>query len=181
MSLIFLAAASVASAPGSAAHRLQTDISSTTRARDGPGSTLDCAADIELYAACLASGVSPAVAAETVADVSVAAPEQWRSVAAMLSLGAPAVAAWSPMVGLPALSELARVSTFSQSTGSSMVASCERIAADLKERSATDATAAAERAGVIIAIPLAVCFLPAFLILGLLPTVINLATTMLNQ
>ncbi|QGU03007.1 hypothetical protein CKALI_10785 [Corynebacterium kalinowskii] len=146
------------------------------RARDGPHSSLDCAADIELYAACLASGVTPALAASTAAEVSVVAPTQWSSVAAMLTLGSPAATAWSPMVGLPHLEELARVAKFSQYTGSSLVRSCEDIATDLRARSAEEATAAAERAGVFIALPLALCFLPAFLVLGLLPIVINLAT-----
>lgn len=156
--------------------RIATSEVPVTRARDGPPGALDCAADIELYAACLASGVTPALAAGTVAEVSLSAPDEWSSVAAMLALGSPASTAWRPMVGLPHLEELARVARFSQATGSSIAKSCADIAANLRARSAEEATAAAERAGVFVALPLALCFLPAFLVLGLLPIVINLAT-----
>ncbi|MDU6013102.1 MAG: type II secretion system F family protein, partial [Corynebacterium sp.] len=37
----------------------------------------------------------------------------------------------------------------------------------------------AERAGVFIALPLAVCFLPAFIVLGLAPVVISLGAQLL--
>lgn len=160
--------------------RVAPDDTAVARARDGPPNPLDCAADIELYAACLASGVTPALAAGTVAEVSAAAPAAWSSVAAMLALGSPAETAWRPMVGLPHLEELARVARFSQATGSSLVNPCEDIASEVRSRSAEEATAAAERAGVFIALPLALCFLPAFLVLGLVPIVINLATQHFN-
>ena len=42
------------------------------------------------------------------------------------------------------------------------------------------AEATAERAGVLIAGPLALCFLPAFVVLGLLPTIAGLAESMLG-
>jgi pilus assembly protein TadC len=51
--------------------------------------------------------------------------------------------------------------------------------ADLAEQSRQDAThaaaAAAERAGVLIAGPLGLCFLPAFVCLGIAPVVVGLA------
>ena len=40
--------------------------------------------------------------------------------------------------------------------------------------------ARAERAGVLIALPLTACFLPAFLVLGLAPVVISLGTELLS-
>ena len=40
------------------------------------------------------------------------------------------------------------------------------------------AVATAERAGVLIAAPLALCFLPAFMLLGLVPVVVGLGRTM---
>ena len=43
------------------------------------------------------------------------------------------------------------------------------------------AEATAERAGVLIAGPLALCFLPAFVVLGLIPTIAGLAGTMLGS
>lgn len=176
ISLVFAALGMWISQPVPLKNRINEETNAALRARDGPPAALDCAADIELFAACLASGVTPAMAAEAVAEVSRVPSTPWRSVAAMLSLGAPPAAAWNPMVGVPALQELARVSTHSHSSGSSLVNSCERIARDVRSRTAEEATAAAERAGVFIALPLAICFLPAFIVLGLLPIIITLAT-----
>lgn len=153
----------------------------TSRARDGPATALGAAADIELFGACVRSGVNPAVAAAAVAEVSSGCAVGWSSVSALLTIGTDASTAWSPLADDPYLHELARLTAFSQHTGSSLAASCERIATELRTRSADETTAAAERAGVIIAIPLAVCFLPAFLILGLAPIIINLAAQMLHQ
>ena len=39
--------------------------------------------------------------------------------------------------------------------------------------------ARADRAGVLISLPLALCFLPAFIVLGLVPIVVSLSTQML--
>lgn len=161
--------------------RLMVPTGSVVRARDGPPTRLECAADIELFAACVEVGATPATAAYTVAEVGGRAATQWSNVGAMLTLGAPQQAAWSPLKEIPDFAELVRLAEFSHTTGASLVASCQRIARDLRERSSEEVTAAAERAGVIIAIPLAVCFLPAFIVLGLAPIVINLATTLFNN
>lgn len=176
IALLFTAAGMWVATASPVVRRVDSQPLAVARARDGPPSLLDCATDIELYAACLASGAAPAHAAAAVSEVSRANASQWASVAAMLSLGAPATASWSPMVGLPALEELARLAAHSEDSGGSLVGSCERIARDLRSQSSEEATAAAERAGVFIAMPLALCFLPAFIILGLLPIVIQLAT-----
>ena len=52
----------------------------------------------------------------------------------------------------------------------------ERIASRLRDAAADDATARAERAGVLISIPLTAFFLPSFFVLGLIPTAISLGT-----
>lgn len=181
MGLCIVAAAMWLSTERSVVNRIVEQHQLTRRPRDGPITNLDVAADIELFAACLRSGVTQAVAADAVSQVSRSASAEWASVAALLSIGVPAATAWHPLAGIPELSELIRQSTFSQHTGSSLAALCERSAQDIRSRSADAATAAAQRAGVVIAIPLTVCFLPAFLILGLVPIIINLATSIINN
>jgi len=53
--------------------------------------------------------------------------------------------------------------------------------ADSERASAEDAAAAeAERAGVLVSGPLGLCFLPAFVCLGIVPVVIGLASTVLG-
>ena len=50
------------------------------------------------------------------------------------------------------------------------------LAVESRHEAAHAATALAERAGVVIAGPLGVCFLPAFACLGVVPVVAGLAT-----
>ena len=71
------------------------------RVRDGPTDILAIAADIELFAACIHSGLSTAHAATAVASVS--ENEQWRSVQALLAIGVGAGRAWEPMRGIEGL------------------------------------------------------------------------------
>jgi pilus assembly protein TadC len=53
-------------------------------------------------------------------------------------------------------------------------------AADLRVRADDAAAAAGERAGVMVSGPLGLCFLPAFVCLGIVPVVIGLAGSVLN-
>jgi pilus assembly protein TadC len=55
-----------------------------------------------------------------------------------------------------------------------------RLAADARAERGRAATARARRAGVLITLPLGLCFLPAFLVVGVLPVVIGLAGGMVN-
>lgn len=148
------------------------------RVRDGPTSALDIAADIELFAACIHAGLSTAHATTAVAAITQS--ERWRSVQALLAIGVEAERAWAPMRGADGLAELAALATMSERSGGALSAGCQRIVDKLRRDSDNTAKAAAERAGVLIALPLATCFLPAFFILGLAPTVISLGTTMLH-
>jgi pilus assembly protein TadC len=56
----------------------------------------------------------------------------------------------------------------------------ERRARELREQAAAAAEALAHRAGVLVLLPLALCFLPAFVCLGVLPTVVGLAVPALR-
>ncbi|MCT1451636.1 type II secretion system F family protein [Corynebacterium sp. p3-SID1145] len=157
--------------------------------RDGPPDRHRIASDIELFAACFRAGLPVAVAAEAVAD-SYGAPgapgedaasplaEKWRRVVAFHHLGVEPECAWSAMDGVPGCGELASLVALSHASGSAVADGCDRLAATLREEAADDATAAAERAGVLISIPLAAFFLPAFFVLGLAPVVIGLGSQM---
>ncbi len=54
----------------------------------------------------------------------------------------------------------------------------ERLADELERESAARAEDAARRVGVAAALPLGVCLLPAFLLLGVVPTVASLFASM---
>lgn len=145
--------------------------------RDGPWAA---ATDIRLFAACCRAGLPVALAAATVADTHAAAESPWHTVAALSALGVDAERAWAELHTVPGGAELASLVALSDSSGAALAAGCERIAQQLLDDAAQHATAAAERAGVLIALPLTACFLPAFFILGLAPVLINLGTTLLH-
>ncbi len=133
--------------------------------------------DIELFAACLKAGLGPAQATRAVAETSPV--EAWGSTAALLALGVPAAEAWEPIAAVPGLEELASLNVLSGQSGAAIATGAERISAGLRDQAADAATARAERAGVFIALPLAACFLPAFILLGLVPIVISLGAEIL--
>lgn len=187
---VFLAAAlALPAAPPTARLKLGSEAPRTgpKAPRDGPAGALDknrIASDIELFAACFRAGLPATSAAAAVADsygdTSGTDPlaDKWRRVVAYGALGSEPERAWAVMDGVPGCDELAALVTLSQSSGSAVASGCDRIAAALRASAADEATAAAERAGVLISIPLAAFFLPAFFVLGLAPVVIGLGSEM---
>lgn len=168
---------------------LGTRLSPNTRKnpRDGPRRNagidrLALASDIDLFATCLRAGLSTAAATQAVAQVVTdeKTREQWGTTAALLSIGVPADRAWAEVIGIPGLGDIAELARMSHQSGTSMAQACERIATGLRTAAADDATARGERAEVLIALPLALCFLPAFILLGLAPVVISLGTQFIN-
>ncbi|OFE08915.1 type II secretion system F family protein [Rhodococcus sp. 1139] len=143
---------------------------------------LAVAASLDLLGACLRAGL-PFSAAITAMASTAPKPmaDSLRRVADLLALGADPDAAWSEAALDPDTEALARMARRSARSGSSLSSSM----AELAERSRGDAedlaAAAAERAGVLISGPLGLCFLPAFIALGIVPVVIGLATTVLGN
>ncbi|RNE49008.1 type II secretion system F family protein [Corynebacterium alimapuense] len=185
MSLLLIALALLIPA-GRVAQRL--NIRGPKTPRDGPRphaprlDRLAVAADIDLFAACIRAGLADAEATVALASVGTdeATRKHWDTVAALLRIGVPADRAWAEVEGLPGLGELAGLAKISQQSGSAMAQASERIARGLRAEAIDEATAQGERAGVLIALPLAACFLPAFFVLGLAPVVISLGSTLLT-
>lgn len=148
------------------------------------------AAAFDLFAVCLRGGLPVGTAAATVAasaPASLAGP--LTEVADLLGLGADPDTAWSvltasdtPVVGAqPHLDALASMARRSARAGSSLAAGLAELADETRRQAHDTATAAAERAGVAISGPLGLCFLPAFVCLGIVPVVIGLASTVLGR
>lgn len=154
--------------------------------RAGPTRTaaadpLDTAADIDLFAACLDAGLGTRDAARVVTRVAAAGHRQlWTRTVALLSIGVSPERAFDAMSGVEGLGKLADLVSVSHRSGSALATACRRISGGLRARAADQRTAAAERAGVFIALPLAVCFLPAFMIIGLAPVVLGMGSQLLN-
>jgi Flp pilus assembly protein TadB len=135
----------------------------------------------DLLAATLASGAPMTVA---LACVQQASPEPMRSalrpVVAAMGLGADPVAAWSSASGIEALAPLAEATARSARSGAPLARLLISLADDLRRDHQREVEVAARSAGIRAVGPLAACFLPAFLLLGVVPVVASLAGSLLG-
>lgn len=125
----------------------------------------------ELLAACLDAGLALRVAAGTVGEA-VGGPvgDEFARVTRQIDLGVPDEEAWAGLTD-PALRRLGR--DLGRAAGAGLVASepLRAIAADATRRADGVRQEAAKRVGVTSVVPLMVCFLPAFMLLGIVPIV----------
>jgi pilus assembly protein TadC len=136
---------------------------------------------IDLLAAALRAGSPPDVAAQCVSDaMSGPMSERLGRVARALRLGAPADEAWAYLGDGDAAVRVARAAVRSQHSGAALAATFERLADDLRGDLLGAADAAARRAGVLIVLPLGLCFLPAFVLAGLVPVLVAVAGDVLS-
>jgi pilus assembly protein TadC len=133
-------------------------------------------------AACLRSGLPLERAVRAVVPVlPAAAGDALGRVADLLVLGADPATAWAPALDQPSTARLARAARRSARSGSAVAAVAEAHAVDVRAEAAEAVAARAERAGVLVTGPLGLCFLPAFLALGIVPVVVGLAGPLLEQ
>jgi pilus assembly protein TadC len=138
---------------------------------------LAAASTFDVLAACLRAGMAVSTAASATAPSAPAALARVLNRAAdLLALGAEPATAWTSSAGpvgnhAEALLRLARRSA---SSGAALADQSRHEAADA-------ASAAAERASVLIAGPLGLCYLPAFVCLGIVPVVAGLAGDVLGS
>ena len=130
---------------------------------------------IDLYASTLRAGAEPVAGlAQVCAALPGPAARRLAPVVEQARWGASAVDAWDSVARDEALAPLARAMVRSQTSGASVVLAVERLADELERESLARAEDAARRVGVSAALPLGVCLLPAFLLLGVVPTVASL-------
>ncbi|MEE4546706.1 type II secretion system F family protein [Streptomyces sp. V4-01] len=135
----------------------------------------------DLLAACLAAGAAPGEAAEAVGRcLDGPLGRALTGVAAELRLGADPAECWDRFGRRPGAQPMGRCLSRASSTGSAPVAEMSRLAADYRAGYGRSAVARARRAAVLATAPLGVCFLPAFLLLGVAPVVMGLAGTVLG-
>ncbi|MCH0541503.1 type II secretion system F family protein [Streptomyces sp. MUM 203J] len=134
----------------------------------------------ELLAACLSAGAGPREAAEAVGR-SLGGPvgDRLTRAAAELALGGDPVETWGRFGELPGARPLARCLERAGASGAPAAGPVAGLAAGLRADRARTATARAQRAQVLITAPVGLCFLPAFLAVGVAPVVIGLATRLL--
>ena len=150
----------------------------------GDADPLAAATAFDVFAACLRSGMAVATAA--VATGPAAPPALARLLnraAGLLALGADPATAWSG-TGPAADSStdaLMRLARRSATSGAALADGVAELAATIRQQAEHSAAAAAARAGVLIAGPLGLCYLPAFFCLGTVPVVAGLTGDVLQS
>ncbi|GAA2063218.1 hypothetical protein GCM10009801_06930 [Streptomyces albiaxialis] len=133
----------------------------------------------DLMAACLAAGAGPGQAAEAVGR-SVGGPLGTRltRAATELRLGGEPEAVWGRFGAQPWSAGFARCLERAGTTGAPAVETVTRLADELRRQQARQAIGRARRASVLVTGPLGLCFLPAFLVVGVAPVVLGLARSL---
>ncbi|OBG28310.1 hypothetical protein A5764_25875 [Mycobacterium sp. 852002-51057_SCH5723018] len=152
----------------------------------GGAAPLAVASSLDVLAVCLEAGMAVSAAAAATAP---SAPPKLgrvlRRAADLLALGADPAVAWSNSPDAPPVDAhteaLLRLARRSASSGAALACGVAELADQSRHEAAHAATAAAERAGVLIAGPLGLCFLPAFVCLGIVPVVAGLARDVLQS
>jgi pilus assembly protein TadC len=135
----------------------------------------------DLLAACVSAGAGPREAAEAVGE-SLGGPvgERLAKAAAELRLGGEPAQAWRWLGQIPGAAALARCLERADCTGAPAAEPVSRLAERFRADRSRMATARGRRAQVLITAPVGLCFLPAFLAVGVAPVVIGLADGLLN-
>ncbi|WP_242675693.1 type II secretion system F family protein [Streptosporangium minutum] len=144
------------------------------RERDRVVVDLPLAAD--LMVACLRAG-QPIVGAIDVTVEAVGGPlgERLAWVSGQLKLGAAPESAWQALAAEPPLAPLARMMSRAALSGAPVADVLTRLSDDSRHAVRAASAAAARRVGVQAVAPLGLCFLPAFVFLGIVPVVAGLA------
>jgi len=134
---------------------------------------------VELFAATLRAGAAPG---DGIAVVCAALPgpaaDRLAGVAARLALGLDPVQVWSTLGDDPQLGRLGRTLARAHSSGAPVVAAVERLADDLARSARAETEERARAVGVKAALPLGLCLLPAFVLIGIVPLVVALLATL---
>lgn len=135
----------------------------------------------DLLAACIAAGAGPVIAAQAVGEA-LGGPvgDALARGAAQVRLGGQPADAWRGLASIPGAAALARLLERADESGLPAAGPVARLAADVRADRARTATARARRAAVLVTAPVGLCFLPAFVAVGVLPVLIGLAGGVLS-
>lgn len=152
--------------------------SAISRQRDAAAAELPYAVD--LLAAVLKSG-APLDRALAVVGGAVGGPlgERFARVGRALRLGVAGEPGWRALEDVVGAERLVPAAIRAADSGAALAAACARCAADLREGREARAEAAAQQAGVWVVLPLGFCFLPAFVLVGVVPIVLGVLDELL--
>lgn len=126
----------------------------------------------ELLSAALAAGV-PLEAALPVVASAVGGPlgRRLEHVSSLIRLGQPPGSAWARLGSEESLRPLIAATSRSARTGAPLAELLAQAAGDLRQQAQTSARAEIRAAGIRAVLPLGLCLLPAFVLLGVVPLV----------
>jgi Flp pilus assembly protein TadB len=134
---------------------------------------------VHLLGACLEAGAAPTTALETVAAaLPGAVADELVLVRHRLALGTDPVTTWRQLAVHPQLGPLGRAMARAHQSGASVRGVVGQLSAELAAQTRARTDALARTVEVRSAAPLGVCFLPAFLLLGVVPMVVGVFSTM---
>ncbi|CAM5245355.1 Type II secretion system protein GspF domain-containing protein OS=Streptomyces tendae OX=1932 GN=GUR47_19240 PE=4 SV=1 [Streptomyces tendae] len=136
----------------------------------------------DLLAACVAAGASPVAAARAVGEA-LGGPvgDALGRGAAEVRLGGEPDGAWRGLAAIAGAVPLARLLERAEVSGLPAAGPAARLAAQARADWARTTTARARRAAVMVTAPVGLCFLPAFIAVGVLPVIIGLAGGVLGR
>jgi pilus assembly protein TadC len=128
---------------------------------------------VDLLAAALKAGLPTQRAVRVVAGaLDGSLGRRLGRVARALGLGLPPEQAWLAVADLPGGARLIAAVSRSADSGAALSATFARLADDQRAQQTAAVEAAASRAGVLIVLPLGLCFLPAFVFAGVVPVIV---------
>ncbi|GGF49558.1 hypothetical protein GCM10011519_24370 [Marmoricola endophyticus] len=130
---------------------------------------------VDLLVTVLEAGAAPAQGLGLVGDA-LGGPvaEELGAIRHRIALGADPVAVWREVAAHPELGPLGRALDRAARSGASVSAAGRRLADELRERRGAEVEARARSVSTKAAAPLGACFLPAFVLLGIVPLVAGL-------
>jgi Flp pilus assembly protein TadB len=134
---------------------------------------------VGLLADSLRSGQSP-IDALAVVVTALPGPATTRlaEVVPRLRLGLDPIVVWGEVAADPALGRLGSAMARAHRTGAAVVPAVERLADELARSAHADVEDRARAVGVKAAVPLGLCLLPAFVLIGIVPVVAGLLTSL---
>jgi Flp pilus assembly protein TadB len=130
---------------------------------------------VQLLVAALETGCDVAAALRLVCDAYPGpAADSLAAVPPRLALGLPPDQAWQPVVHDPQLAPLGRALVRAGRSGASVTHEVARLADELADLSRATVEERARSVGVKAAVPLGLCLLPSFVLIGVVPLVVSL-------
>jgi Flp pilus assembly protein TadB len=137
---------------------------------------------VDLLGVALAAGAAPSTAlASVAAAVEGPVAQELATIRHSLVLGRDPVRVWHDAAQRPGLAALGRTMARAVESGASVSDALHRLAEDLRAATRTEAEGRARTVGVRAAIPLGLCLLPAFVLLGIVPLVAGTVESLLGR